>query len=52
MPRALVMGVALLGAWFAYERYANGETHLQILAIIAAMALTKLAAMAYYLMTG
>lgn len=49
---ALVVGVALLGAWFLYERYANGVTHLEIAAIIGLMVLTKVGAMVYYRLTA
>ena len=49
---SLVVGVVLLGGWFLYERYANGVTHPEIAVIIVAMAVTKLAAMAYYRLTG
>jgi len=49
---SLLVGVGLLLAWFLYEHYANGVTHLEILAIMAGMALTKLGAMAYYRLTA
>lgn len=49
---SLVVGIILMGGWFLYDRYANGVTHVEIAVIILAMAVTKLAAMAYYRLTG
>lgn len=49
---SLVVGVGLLVAWFLYEHYAKGVTHLEILAIVAVMALTKIGAMTYYRLTA
>ena len=49
---SLIIGVLLLGGWFLYDYYGNDVLHIEIVAILAAMALTKLAAMAYYRMTG
>jgi len=47
----LLVGLLLLTGWFLYDHYAKGIDHTEILIIIGAMAVTKLAAMAYYRLT-
>ena len=49
---SLIVAVLLLGGWLLYDFYGRDMLHVEIIVILAAMAVTKLAAMAYYRMTG
>lgn len=45
---AAVVGGVALGGWFLYQYFARDTLRLDILAILAAMAVTKLGSMVYY----
>ena len=47
----LLVGLLLMTGWFLYDHYVKGIEHTQILIIIGAMVVTKLAVMAYYRLT-
>jgi hypothetical protein len=47
----LFVGLLLMTGWFLYDHYVKDIDHTEILIIIGAMAVTKLAAMAYYRLT-
>jgi len=48
---ALVAGALALGIWFNYDWFVNGRLRLDLVAILAIMALTKAVAMLYYRLT-
>ena len=48
---SLIAGVLALGIWFNYEWYVNERLRLDLLAILAIMALAKVIAMIYYRLT-
>ena len=48
---ALVAGALALGIWFNYEWFVNGRLRLDLVAILAIMALAKVVAMIYYRLT-
>ena len=45
---AAIVGLVMIAGWFAYEAYAHQVYYWHLLVIATAMAVTKLAAMAYY----
>lgn len=45
---AAVVGALVAGGWFIYEILANDQIRWDLASILAAMALTKLAAMIYF----
>ncbi len=45
---AAVVGGALTGGWFLYGHFVHGHFRWDLMSILLAMALTKIAAMAYY----
>jgi hypothetical protein len=45
---AMIVGVVLMAAWINYEWFVSGRLRIDLLVILAAIALTKVAAMLYY----
>lgn len=48
---AVIVGSILMGGWVMVEYYINHTLRIDILVILSAMAVTKLAAMLYYRLT-
>jgi hypothetical protein len=48
---ALVAGALALGIWFNYDWFVNRRLRLDLVAILAIMALAKVVAMIYYRLT-
>ena len=44
---ALGVGVTLMAAWFTWDLFVNGRIHLDLIVILAAMALSKVLMMIY-----
>jgi hypothetical protein len=49
---ATLVGAVLMGLWFNYELWANDVWRLDLLVILGAMAVTKVAALLYYRYTN
>ena len=49
---AMIVGSIMIAGWFGYELLVNHHLRLDLVIISGAMALTKLAAMLYYRITG
>jgi hypothetical protein len=48
---AVIVGVVLMAAWVNYELFVNDVLRVDVLVILAAMLVTKVAVMIYYRLT-
>ena len=45
---AMIVGILMMGLWFNYELLINSQWRLDLIIILAAIAITKVGAMIYY----